>query len=325
MAVVNTTRVADNTLSPILISDDGFISAYSGTGEPDSITILVRCKVTAEADNTQKILTNVAWISEMKTRDGIITSDIDSQTTTSPNFNKDNMSEYEGNFADGWYKGQQDDDDFDRVVINPVEEEPNPDLALRKFITQIVDKSGNSRTIDREPTIGDWTLDNGTTVTKTHSKDAITVEKNDIVTYKIRVYNEGNVSGKATKVTDYLPSGLELVENNEINQTYGWTVGNTSDGYTAVSTDYLKNTSIDSYTGRGVPKYVDLQIVCKVTAEEGDNAINLKNIAEITTAENERGTTDRDSEPGNVHATNAYNPTHPTTGRGEQDEPGKSR
>ena len=101
------------------------LAAYTKNGTPASETVQVECTVEATAGDEQKILTNIAWISEMKDKDNnTFTSDRDSQTTTNPNYNKDNMSGYNGNGNDnGYYKGQQDDDDFDRVVIKPVEKE----------------------------------------------------------------------------------------------------------------------------------------------------------------------------------------------------------
>ena len=283
-----------------------YIEACEEGNKPAYVDLQIVCKVTAEAGENEKNLKNIAEITTAAYEKG--TTDRDSVPGNVNATNGYNPS----NPTTG--RGEQDDDDFELLVL---EEKPvNPDLALRKFITNI----GN-KTYNREPSLGNWTLDNGTTITKTHSKDAIKVETGDIVTYTIRVYNEGNVKGKATKVTDYLPEGLELVENNNVNNTYGWTKGETKNGYTAISTEYFKNKEyIEACEEGNKPAYVDLQIVCKVTAEAGENEKNLKNIAEITTAAYEKGTTDRDSVPGNVNATNGYNPSNPTTGRGEQDD-----
>ena len=54
------------------------------------------------------------------------------------------------------------------------------------------------------------TKTNSTTGTATykHTKDAIAVQKGDVVTYTIRVYNEGEVDGYVDKITDYLPNNL---------------------------------------------------------------------------------------------------------------------
>ena len=84
------------------------------------------------------------------------------------------------------------------------------DLALRKFITKI---NNIGVTISREPVItseGLNALSNTGTATKTHTKTPLQVKNSDTVLYTIRIYNEGEVDGYATKVTDYLPSGLKL-------------------------------------------------------------------------------------------------------------------
>ena len=296
-------------------SSNSDIAVFEKGRSLNRTTVVVKCEVLDSAEEN-KNLTNIAWISEMKKGNEVFTADIDSQTTTSPTCAKDSMADYEGNGNDnGYYKGQQDDDDFDRVIVIPEEIPAQPDLALRKFITKIGDKTYN-----REPQIGTWTLDNGKTVTKTHSKDAITVKENDIVTYTIRVYNEGNVKGKPTEVTDYLPAGLTLADSSVYEVNRNWQPQQTlASGYTPVKIAYNQR-DLNAYVEGQEPDYVDFEIVCKVTATAGENTKNLKNIAEITGAQYERGDSDRDSTPGDVHANSSYNPTNPTTGRGEQDD-----
>ena len=66
-----------------------------------------------------------------------------------------------------------------------------------------------------------------TTAEYVHPKDAVTVRKGDIVTYKIRVYNEGDRNGYATEVTDYLPEGLGFLPNNTNNSI--WSIPKTTD------------------------------------------------------------------------------------------------
>ena len=198
------------------------------------------------------------------------------------------------------------------------------DLALRKFISSIDGKilSGEETRI---PKINTNTLINGTnndrgikeyTATYIHPKNAVRVEKGDKVIYTIRVYNEGEIDGTATEVTDYLPDGLELVPNSEstINTKYKWT---TTDGKT-VKTDYLKNTIIKAFdkektseeegwqkAAEGISGlyYSDLQIECRVVADISAEDIKLRNIAEITADTGE----DRDSIPNNVDK-ESYNP-----------------
>ena len=48
------------------------------------------------------------------------------------------------------------------------------------------------------------------------NKEAITVLPGDIVRYKITAYNEGNVDGYISEITDYLPDGMELLISDTI-------------------------------------------------------------------------------------------------------------
>ena len=196
------------------------------------------------------------------------------------------------------------------------------DLSLRKFITKIEDSNGNSRDYSyatRVPALGDWTLDNGTTEIKSHVKTPLKVSKGDKVTYTIRIYNEGKLDGTATKITDYLPEGLEFISASQstINNENGWS-NPSGDGKTIV-TEKLKNETIIAYDGTSNPAYKDVQIECKVIATNTEQS--LKNIAEITEDYNASGVADRDSNPDNVNKdVNNYNPEAPTTGKGEQDD-----
>jgi len=201
------------------------------------------------------------------------------------------------------------------------------DLSLRKFITSIKRGETNIEIESRVPQINTQTLINGIqnrdgtteyTATYTHPKNALSVEIGDKVIYTIRVYNEGEVNGTATSVTDYLPEGLKFVPSSEstINRQYAWT-NPSNDGKTIV-TDYLKNTTIKAFdknktaeesgwqkatTGEGGLYYADLQIECEVVASAKGEAQNLRNIAAITQDTGD----DRDSAPGDP-GRNDYNP-----------------
>ena len=213
---------------------------------------------------------------------------------------------------------------------------PEFDLALRKFIISI---NGTAPTKSREPvyTQSDLkalatktaTLDNGTTLTKAHTKDPLEVSTGDKVVYKIRVYNEGEIAGRAAEITDYLPTGLELVPASEstINSTYGWTVDATNSKL--VKSSYLKDTTINLFdsaptSGTYSIDYKEVQIECKVTAitESTDNF--LKNVAEISKATDESGATqtDRDSITNNLTDSqrNNYAPGTSENGKGYEDD-----
>jgi len=195
------------------------------------------------------------------------------------------------------------------------------DLALRKFITKI---GITPVTISREPVITNENLakltNNATwTVTKTHTKQPLQVKKADTVLYTIRVYNEGEVDGYATEVTDYLPSGLKLKENSEINTEYGWT---TQDGKTVV-TNKLSTRLLKAFDGTTLD-YADLEIECVVDAQDSTQDQSLKNVAEITAQTDASGNqiTDRDSVPENLTAEQKqnYNPGTSEQGWGYQDD-----
>ena len=127
-------------------------SLTSGSG---SETIEIECEVTATANTTNsKVLTNVAWIAEEIDSDGnVITNqkglDRDSEPSTTPSVNKDNMENYKGNGnkeedlsdATYYYKGQQDDDDFEKLVLMP----QSFDLKLIKRITAVNNQNVKER------------------------------------------------------------------------------------------------------------------------------------------------------------------------------------
>ena len=219
------------------------LNAYT-SGNLDYETIEIKCKVAQEPDTkNQIVLTNVAWIDEEYNSDDDITIikqkgvDRDSEPGTSPNVTKDNMRDYKGNsenkseLADSnyHYKGEQDDDDFEKLVIMP--EEKIFDLELVKFIAAVskdpkiddgeylTDTKNADGIYDRAPKITiekdasnevndrkikcDWSPSN---------KEALLVNPGDYVLYTIRVYNAGEVDGYAASIKDLLPVGLEFVD-----------------------------------------------------------------------------------------------------------------
>ena len=173
------------------------------------------------------------------------------------------------------------------------------DLALRKYIVKV-----NDKTVNRTPNIDLTSLKSGESKTAIykHAKDPIVVKAGDKIIYEIRVYNEGDLPGKATSIIDALPIGLELVEDSSINETYGWTKVSEGTNTVVYSTDYLKDSEIngfDKVNGTELDsKYV--QIECKVKDNISASTV-LTNVAEI----NDDDIIDRDSTPGN----NSYTKT----------------
>ena len=258
------------------------------TNNLDCEIIEVKCKVVEKTSETvKKVLTNVAWIDEAyeydETQQKYVVSDkdIDSSPTEAPNVKKDNMSEYRGSTtgnelsdSEYFYKGQQDDDDFEKLVL-----EPDPkifDLELVKFIAAVskdakideeeylLDENG---LYERAPKISivqeqdsedrrihcDWSPSN---------KNPLLVEEGDYVLYTIRVYNAGEQDGYAAEIKDHLPVGLVHVEpTNEDAEYFGiWNVDTyedvNGDERQILSTDYLaKGKWAEEGANEGEPEY----------------------------------------------------------------------
>lgn len=200
----------------------------------------------------------------------------------------------------------------DNVTVKP--EEKVFDLALRKFIT----KTNEDDITERIPKIYLEDLRNGTDTEAVfeHSKEPIYLKRGNTIVYTIRIYNQGDLAGYATEVTDYLCDSLELVPDSQINEQYGWV---TEDGKT-LKTNYLANTLIKAYDtnltsdeigrdekwqqaedGTDGLYYADLQVECRIK-DTADVGITLPNIAEISEdlSEGTVDVADRDSEPDNL-------------------------
>ena len=218
--------------------------------------VQIECKVTDSA-KAASILTNIAEIQldEIEDRDSIpenndyVKNDYDSSNYTGNNENKTDLTD-----SNYHYKGREDDDDFEKVEI----EGKTFDLSLQKFITKI---NKNAPEVSREPSVDIKKLKDGTSTDATYTtqKTPVVVEKGDVITYTIRVYNEGEMSGYAEEVADYLPEGL------------GFLVGYTTnvDNYWAIPEDVqtiklntiengTSNLSVDDFNGITSLKEVDV-------------------------------------------------------------------
>ena len=210
----------------------------------DSKSIDIKFKVSAEISANDMVLTNIATMDytssprpqEEKVRD----RDSKPENFTEPKAEDllEPLPGYKGNeenkndLTDSkyHYKGQEDDDDFEKIIIKGTPF----DLSLRKFITklngtELKDEKDRTPKINTSKlnTIDSTTGKKITTAEYVHPKDAVTVRKGDIVTYKIRVYNEGDRNGYATEITDYLPEGLGFLPNYTNNSI--WSIPKTTD------------------------------------------------------------------------------------------------
>ena len=286
----------------------------------------VECTVQDTANLTIKDLTNVAEITKQESADGKQLKDRDSVPN---NLTNDQIKNYNPGTSERG-KGYEDDDDYEplKPAIPPVV--PGEfDLALRKFITGIRTSAGVAKNVaSREPVITPQALDDlatgrsefRTTAVKTHTKNPLEVEKGDIVTYTIRVYNEGEVDGYVKEITDHLPAGLELTENSTINQNYQWTKNGKTLKTTFHGNDLLKAFDKNTKT----LSYVDYQVECTVQDTANLTIKDLTNVAEITKQESADGKQlkDRDSVPNNLtnDQIKNYNPGTSERGKGYEDD-----
>ena len=281
----------------------------------------VECTVLDTTNLTTRDLTNVAEITAQRPVDNQQIRDRDSVPN---NLTKDQITNYNPGTSEKG-KGYEDDDDYEPLKTSNKEF----DLALRKFITGIRTSAGVAKQIgSREPVITKQALEDlatgrtefKTTAVKTHTKNPLQVEKGDIVTYTIRVYNEGEVDGYVREIADYLPAGLELTENSRINQANGWT----KDGKTLKSQFHAKNIIKAFDKNTKTLSYVDFQVECTVLDTTNLTTRDLTNVSEITSQEPKEGVNvrDRDSIPSNLRKEQIsnYNPGTSERGKGYEDD-----
>lgn len=212
----------------------------------------------------------------------------------------------------------EDDDDIERIMI--VQDSSVFDLALRKWIEKVDDTDYDRAPIQLKAYQGETVTDQFgkehdllryaqqslrlDTFDYDNPKEAVELYPGALVTYRIGIFNEGTISGYAEEITDYLPSYLEFVEDNEINRQYGWEGTRYNNGTTIVKTKYFSRANgtetttgensnmisypLKAYTEKGVSHredaldaYRTIPIVCRVKAD-APNEKYLTNRAEIT-------------------------------------------
>ena len=65
------------------------------------------------------------------------------------------------------------------------------------------------------------------------------MEKGDIVTYTIRVYNEGQVDGYVDEIVDHLPPHLQFIVDDDVNAAYGWIIDKSDSTQRTIRTSIL--------------------------------------------------------------------------------------
>lgn len=269
--------------------------------ELDYIDVEVKCLVTDGAIRGE-YLTNIAEITDAEDINGIHGDGTDSTLANAEISNIENYKDDEAikSSKDSYIAGQEDDDDFEKLMVKEF------DLALRKFITTVSNASGeNTKKYNREPVVDASKLETKvneklvTTAIYKHSKEPVIVETGDIVTYTIRVYNEGTLNGYVNEITDNIPEGLEFLPNSSINVSYKWKMLDANSEETTdlskasiIVTNYLsKETSSENELkavsenedGLKTLDYKDVQVQFKVIAKAEKLKENIiKNEAQIS-------------------------------------------
>lgn len=335
--------IADNRIVFEKIGTEN-LDAFNGESL-DSEEIVIKCRVTAEAAVKEQILTNIAVILEAYNAETetTITNQANEDRDSVPYIypteaNTRQMADYQGHEdnkedlsdKDYFYKGEEDDDDFEKLVLKGA----NYDLSLRKYITEVETKDDEGETTtkeyDREPEVDVDKINTYvdgkliTTADYNHTKTPVSVKVGDIVTYTIRVYNEGDIDGYVAEVTDYLPKWLEFLPSDELNNEYLWEYaeeGNTRIVRTEITSKDNATGEIlygtegeETYRENGkllkaydpetmeTLDYIDVKIRCKVvgtidedTLEPGEKVTNIAVITKMTDSSGDEIETDRDS------------------------------
>lgn len=248
--------------------------------------VAVKLKVVAE-NNNEDIIRNEACISKDTDKDGNEVTDRDSVPEDWKK--EDSRKYYDDNKK--WPIYNEDDEDYDNITLQFF------DLSLRKYITSV---NGVGVAVSREPVVDVTPLKEGTSTSAIykHKKDPVEVKIGDVVTYNIRVYNEGGIDGYAAELTEYFPTYLAFDEKDELNQKYGWKLNNDSgsNGVGMLKTTYLNDKLLKAYEGGDKLDYTDMQVNFIVKSDVGLDTV-MTNTTEISVYEDaaHRSVKDRDS------------------------------
>ena len=264
-----TTRYLENSLinAPRENAEGELVLSY--------MEVPIMCRVNENAIPDENI-TNIADITEYQDENKEPVIDRDSSEDNVELPSDEELPGYKDDETGEYIPGQEDDDDFEKVVVKIF------DLSLRKWVTQaiVIDENGNTTITET----GHQPYDDPEDIVK------VEIHRNKLnqttvkFRYSIRVTNEGGVAGYAEEVTDYVPEGLRFIaEDNP-----GWT----DEGENVISTRLLENTLLQP------GEYADIEVV--LTWINGEDTMGvMTNTAEISEDYNDYGVPDIDSTPDN--------------------------
>ncbi len=234
----------------------------------------IMCKVSDTVKSSEKI-TNIADITEYLDENKKTVMDRDSQEDNVKLPADKDLPNYKDDETGSYVPGQQDDDDFEKVIVKIF------DLALRKWVTEAIVIEDGRQTVTQT---GHQPWDDPEAVVKVelHRKklNQVTVK----FRYSIRVYNQGELEGYAKEVTDYIPEGLKFVAADNPD----WK----DEGNNVISTRKLENTLLKP------GEYADVEVLLTWINSENNMGVMI-NTAEISEDDNEYDVPDIDSTPDN--------------------------
>ena len=301
--VVGKTELKTDKLAYRELETDNLIAAYDGGDTLAYKDVQIACVVVSDSLESKE-LKNIAEITKAKDEDGNDMNQEGDDRDSTPDTVIPEEYPTDGNI--------QDDDDYEDLVLTYF------DLALRKFITKV---NGIEEEVSRAPIARP---DDEKKIEYEHTKEPVKVRHDDLVTYTLRIFNEGTIAGYAEEIKDLIPEGLQFVADNETNQAYGWRMYKIVDGEevetddeteaTIIRTNYLsrengENNLIEAFDGiehiseEGnyyLPDYKDIEVVLRVIEPSTSERV-LRNIAEISEDADENGDdiNDVDSTPDN--------------------------
>ena len=283
------------------VAGENKIPAFDGTTLSYK-EVKVACKVVSTDPMPSKI-TNLADISDFTDGEGNKVTDRDSKEDN-VKIPEDRPGYKDDESKKDYVPGQEDDDDFEKVTLVKF------DLSLRKFITAV----NNTEITSRIPQVDVTPIKDGssTTAKYDHPKDPVLVSNGNIVTYTIRVFNEGEMDGYASEIKDDMPQGLKFLTDNKTNIEYRWKMLDKDgketenlDEAVSIVTDYLSKEQektaganlLKAFDGEKLD-YRDAKVAFEVTEPNTSDRI-LINQAQISKDSDKDGNdvTDQDSVP----------------------------
>lgn len=310
--IIDTTDTTQRTIKTKGLSkendEDNAVKARDAeSNELNYKEVKLKCKVKASATPLKEI-TTITEITKSSNEANL--ADRDNKSNASIPSDND-LTKYKGNeenkteLSDSnyYYKGQEDDDDFDKIILEKF------DLALRSYISKI----NNQELPDRTPNanISEY---NQSSFDYQGNKEEVRLCQNDLITLSIRVYNEGTQDGYAIQIGNDIPEGLEYVVDDETNQMYRWKMHDGSGNETEdisqaqyLTTSYLSKTDdgtynnlIESYSNREL-RYKEVKLVFKVTLPNSAENRHLEMKSQLIQVSDSNGgkVSDVDSAPNN--------------------------